>query len=117
MDTEIMKQWISLVIKHRERKIAPGKKGLLLIDRNTVHTSSEISKLLKAYNFDVKYLPPNTTSKLQPLDVGVNKPFKSQYSDLWNAWIDKKTSIIERNQLKRQLYFGSVRLGRKLEKT
>ena len=44
----------------------------------------------KTYNpKDTKliYFPPNTTHKLQPMDLGVNKPFKDRLKAKWEDFI------------------------------
>ena len=91
MDTNIMKKWITHIIKPRQRKLQEGKRGLILLDRFRAHTDEDVEKELKACSFDVMFLPANTTSKLQPLDLGVNFPFKSRYSALWEAWLERKS--------------------------
>ncbi|CAG9563419.1 unnamed protein product [Danaus chrysippus] len=71
MTAEIFKGWL---IKVDKKMIMEKRKILLLIDNCTAHN---IIPPLKAVN--VKFFPPNTTSKLQPLDQGIIKKFKSFY--------------------------------------
>jgi hypothetical protein len=47
MDHVLMKQWITDILKKRERRIAPGKKGLLILDNFSAHVSTEVKKRLK----------------------------------------------------------------------
>ncbi|CAB3249172.1 unnamed protein product [Arctia plantaginis] len=51
-----------------------NKKILMFIDNCTAY--GEIPNLK---NIKIKYLPPNTTSKLQPLDQGIIQSFKMHY--------------------------------------
>ena len=50
------------------------KKTLLFIDNCTAHT---VSPLLSSLH--IKFLPANTTAKLQPMDAGIIKNFKVKY--------------------------------------
>lgn len=55
-------------MKREKRKI------LLFLDNCTVHNSPPTLS-----NVEVYYFPPNTTSKLQPLDQGIIHNFKTLY--------------------------------------
>jgi len=35
-------------------------------------------------------LPPNTTAMIQPLDVGVNHPFKMRLVRFWTNWMNNQ---------------------------
>lgn len=51
-----------------------GRKVCLIVDNCTAHhTDAQLS------NIEVVFLAPNTTSKLQPLDQGIIRTFKSNY--------------------------------------
>lgn len=52
-----------------------GRKVLLLMDNCPAHTAGT----LDIANTEVKFLPPNTTSKLQPLDGGIIRTLKAHY--------------------------------------
>ena len=50
-----------------------GRKVLLLLDNATSHVNLELS------NVHIHFLPPNTTSHLQPMDAGIIRNFKLKY--------------------------------------
>ena len=82
MDREIFEMWFhdKFVprVKHfcRERRIE--YKGLLLLDNAPSHPSTE--KLQSADGkVTAMFLPPNTTSVIQPMDQGVLAPLKLCY--------------------------------------
>ena len=52
-----------------------GRKVLLLMDNCPAHTAG----ILDIANVEVRFLPPNTTSKLQPLDGGIIRTLKAHY--------------------------------------
>ena len=49
---------------------------ILLRDCFSVHLMEEIVARLESLNEHQVLIPPGMTGELQPLDVGVNKPFK-----------------------------------------
>ncbi|GBM18493.1 Tigger transposable element-derived protein 4 [Araneus ventricosus] len=67
MTSEICEKWVQKLDK---RMIAECRKIALVFDNCPAHPK-EINQKLK--NVTVFYLPPNTTSKLQPMDQGVIK--------------------------------------------
>ncbi|XP_057334362.1 tigger transposable element-derived protein 4-like [Microplitis mediator] len=71
MTSEIFNEWLLKI----DKKMIKDKRNILLfIDNCTAHNVIPPLKAIK-----VKFLPPNTTSKLQPLDQGIIKNFKSYY--------------------------------------
>ena len=69
----IWNDWIrqlDAAMRLKERNI------LLLVDNAPSHNASNDSQLS---NIVVQYLPPNTTSCIQPLDAGIIRSFKSKY--------------------------------------
>ncbi|CAG8808151.1 14182_t:CDS:2, partial [Cetraspora pellucida] len=70
MNTILFQQWL----KDFDLKMA-GHKIILLIDGAKCHSFSNLN--LK--NTTVHHLPPNTTSRLQPLDAGIIMSFKRRY--------------------------------------
>jgi DDE superfamily endonuclease len=86
------------------------KKILLLCDNVSSHKTKKVNDYIKKKFplIDILLLPPNTTSLLQPLDIGTNKPFKTfikhQYVDWLMEHYDEhktlpKLIITDRNKL------------------
>ena len=61
-------------------------KFLLLLDGFSGHVSNNVNDALKDYNCCVEFLPPNTTALLQPLDVLINRTFKSRLRQIAERW-------------------------------
>ena len=55
-------------------------------------TTPFVSNLLEENNIHLCLLPPNTTDRLQPLDVAVNKPAKEFYRHKFQEWYSKEVS-------------------------
>ena len=60
--------------------IPPARPVLLLLDGHASHVSIEAVEFARNDEVHVLCLPAHTTHVLQPLDVGVFKPFKSAYN-------------------------------------
>lgn len=56
-------------------------------DSFRAHLSDNVKRVLKNSRTDVAVIPGGMTSLLQPLDVGVNKPFKDNLRQYWNEWM------------------------------
>ena len=60
--------------------------ALVIIDNFKGQITPACSSLLESYNIHTCLLPPNTTDRLQPLDVSVNKPFKDFLRRKFDEW-------------------------------
>jgi hypothetical protein len=69
MTGELFDQYLCRFNLHVDRKV------LLIIDNAPSHLFNKE----KYPNLDIEFLPPNTTSKLQPLDAGIIAAFKQHY--------------------------------------
>ena len=74
MLTVLFQEWLQAF----DRQVAQrhrGQRVLLLLDNCPSHKVEG----LNLQHVDVYFLPPNTTSKIQPMDAGIIMAFKSQY--------------------------------------
>lgn len=62
---------------------------LLILDGHTSHTSIELIDLARENKIHLLCLPPHTTHILQPLDVGVFKSFKANFSKACTNYLSK----------------------------
>jgi DDE superfamily endonuclease len=74
MTGTLFKQWITNVDNQISIK-TPGRKILMIMDNATCHVIPEL--VLQSIN--ILFLPPKTTSVLQPLDAGIIASFKTKY--------------------------------------
>lgn len=73
MTSLIFNEWLCLINEKQRKK---REKIAILIDNAPCHTINET----KRFEFiDIIFLPKNTTSRLQPLDQGIIRSFKSIY--------------------------------------
>ena len=78
MTTEIFQGWLN---RFNARMRAANRNVALLFDNATCHRVVELS------NVRMIALPPNTTSRTQPLDQGVIKSFKAHYRRRLVEWM------------------------------
>ena len=70
MNTELFMEFMDIINEEMKRK---NREILLIMDNCGPHRDVELSHV------KVLFLPPNTTSKLQPLDLGIIQAFKMHY--------------------------------------
>lgn len=82
MNTEIFVDWYDNTfipeVKKYQNDIGKQGKVLLLLDNAPTHPSAELLKRENG-NFKMKFLPPNVTSLLQPMDQSVIETLKRLY--------------------------------------
>lgn len=78
----VMMEWLRLFNDHVKKQ---GKHALLLMDNHSSHKKAVdlLEGTEDLSHVDVHFLPPNTTSKLQPLDQGIIQSFKCRYTKRW----------------------------------
>ena len=72
----------------------------LLLNVCTVHMTSNVRSALQRCNTEVDYLPRGYTARLQPLDVGINGPFKGyirQSNETFLVNTNGKANVHRRN--------------------
>lgn len=79
MTLEIFNWWINEL---NTKMITENRKILLILDNAPVHPCDSTFS-----NVEMLYLPPNCTSRIQPLDQGIIKSFKDQYKRLINRFV------------------------------
>ena len=92
MDEDLMKKyleniWKPYVEETAERLCLPDLNALLTLDSFKAHTTDNIAKMMKEQDTTHCIIPGGCTSKLQPLDVSINKPFKQILKGCWTNFI------------------------------
>ena len=86
MDNEMMIDWLHCFV------MCPGSffhisKSILLMDSMRAHVTDNIKEILKHVNTIPAIIPGGITKFLQPLDIAVNRGFKSCMRQHWEAWM------------------------------
>lgn len=68
-------------------KPTPEEPVLLLLDNHSSHVDINVVEKAKANSIIMLSFPPHCTHRLQPLDVGINGPFKSYCTKGQDNWL------------------------------
>jgi hypothetical protein len=97
-DDFIGHQWFEKTfIPQATQRNRSGKRILLIYDGHVSHTTLEMVKIARENRIDLFCLPPHTTHRLQPLDVGV-------FSPLQTAWSDRCAAVLEETGFPMEIY-------------
>ena len=89
-DEQIMKEWISTEwLNPFKNPIGQNSDGEILIA--DVHRAQRtVKKLLKKHKIFQVNVPPGCTSRVQVVEVSINRPFKDEIRSLFEDHLDKK---------------------------
>ena len=94
MDEDLMLEWIDLVWEPATERL----RALLILDTFSAHFTGPVKKKLKEINTIPVLIPGGCTSKIQPLDVCLNKPFKSHVRKCWSQYVINESSSLATHQ-------------------
>lgn len=95
MNTELMMRWVREIwLPYTKRREA-----LLVFDRFSAHMVETVTEKLKDGNTISTLIPGGCTSVLQPLDVALNKPFKSHIRNEWLKFMERSVADLEQEQM------------------
>lgn len=86
MNQQIMDEWVQKCWRKRPGSLF-SPDSLLVMDSMATHKTEETKKLLKDNKSQLAIIPGGLTCKLQPLDVGCNRPFKVYLRQEWEEWM------------------------------
>lgn len=85
MNTELFIEVMKHFIQYSSASMV--NPALLILDNHESHLSIQALDLAKAAGVTVLTLHPHTTARMQPLDVGLNAPFKAFYNSAVDSWL------------------------------
>jgi hypothetical protein len=77
MNEKEMFWWIENIWMQRARR-RNNQRSLLVLDSFTAHKTDAVKRRFREKNTDLAVIPGGLTSRLQPLDVSLNKSFKAK---------------------------------------
>jgi DDE superfamily endonuclease len=74
MDKPLMLEWIEKIWKP---EVKDKQQAYLILDECRTHLTKSDQNAFAACQTEIELIPGGYTSKLQPMDVGINIPFKN----------------------------------------
>lgn len=87
MDEAMMKDWLNECYSKRPGGFFRRSKCLLVLDSMRAHITDTVKQAIKATNTIPAVIPGGTTKFLQPLDISVNRSFKTHLRTKWEKWM------------------------------
>lgn len=79
--------WLTRVFDRHTREEAGNRRRLLIVDGHSSHVNMAFIRKADTLRILVLILPPHTTHRLQPLDVGLFQPLSTAYSKHLNEFL------------------------------
>jgi hypothetical protein len=102
-DTRVMLVFIEKCIKPFTANLANDDLALLMMDNFSVHQVAEVRKAVSVAKCVQVQLPPNMTSTLQMLDVGINAPFKYHLKQFYRQYMQESRQADLKPKITREL--------------
>jgi hypothetical protein len=89
MDEVCMLRWVEEILKPYPAVNPPplGMVPVILLDAYRCHMMASVTNKIADLGIEIIHIPGGCTGLTQPLDVGINKPFKSRVRALWEEWM------------------------------
>ena len=104
MDEEMMCDWLREVYVKRPDGFFHKSPSLLIYDSMRAHLTDAVKAKVKT-NSELAVIPGGLTKELQPLDIGINRPFKTKLRVAWEHWMtDGKHTFTKTGRQQRASY-------------
>ena len=77
MDERVMLMWFEMVLKPYVNMAPDNMVPLLFLDSYCCHMMNLVVNVIQDLGVEVEHIPGGCTSLCQPVDIGINKPFKA----------------------------------------
>jgi DDE superfamily endonuclease len=78
MDESVMLQWVDSMLKPYVATAPPDIVPILFLDSYKCHLMSSVVTKIQDLGIEVNHIPGGCTGLTQPVDIGINKPFKNR---------------------------------------
>ena len=87
MDERVMLMWVNMVLKLYVVTAPENVVPLLFLDSYCCHMMNSVVNAIQDLGVEVEHIPGDCTSLCQPVDIGINKPFKVFLHKAWEKWM------------------------------
>ena len=87
MDESATLVWVEKILKPYVLKAPDGVVPILFLDSYRCHMMKSVVNAIQDCGVEVQHIPGGCTGLCQPVDVGINKPYKSRIKQLWESWM------------------------------
>ena len=87
MDENLMLMWVRKVLKPYVLQAPEHVVPILFLDSYRCHMMASVVTEIQDLGVEVEHIPGGCTGLCQPVDVGINKPFKNRLRDQWESWM------------------------------
>lgn len=85
-----MEHIVAPYVEKARESLAHDTPALVIMDNFKGQVTENVMALLEDHNIHVCLLPPNTTDRLQPMDISVNKPVKDFLKRQFDEWYSEQ---------------------------
>ena len=83
MNEEAMIVWADRVFQPHIETVPPGVMPILFFDSYRCHMMASVMSKIQDLGVEVQQIPGGCTLLCQPVNIGVNKPFKNSLCSEW----------------------------------
>jgi transposase-like protein len=89
-DEATMLDWVDDVLKPYVATAPVGIIPIMFLDSFKVHLLGSVADAIQGLGVELEIIPPGCTGLVQPIDVGINKPFKANMRKIYTEWLLKQ---------------------------
>ena len=86
MNEQVMLQWVEQILKPYVNTAPEDVVPILFLDSYRCHIMASVVNEIQALGVEVEHIPGGCTYLCQPVDIGINKPYKKHLQMRWECW-------------------------------
>ena len=87
MDETLMLSWVDKVLKLYIQSAPAGIHPIIILDQYQCHMMESVVNKIQDLGCAAEHIPGGCTGLAQPVDVGIEKPFKNRVRRHWEDWM------------------------------
>ncbi|KAL7562515.1 hypothetical protein ACA910_008223 [Epithemia clementina (nom. ined.)] len=92
-DERVMLHWVETVLKPYVERAPAGIVPYLILDKYSCHYQGSVANQIEDLGVEWDIIPGRCTGLVQPIDVGISKPWKYRVRNHVENWMLKQTTI------------------------